>query len=37
MGDDYEFTSCAECDNEAVTPQGYCKECDEEYFSNSDS
>lgn len=38
--DDYEepITLCAECqENEAVTPQGFCKKCDEEFFSNSDS
>ena len=33
-----EFTPCAQCgENEAVTPQGFCAECNELYFSNSDS
>lgn len=33
-----DFTPCVECaENEAVTPQGYCEDCNGKFFSNSDS
>jgi hypothetical protein len=39
MEEDYEdIPLCAECDeNPASTPQGFCKECDDLCFNNSDS
>lgn len=36
--DQDEHDKCVECNKEGkLTPQGYCIECDELYFRNSDS
>lgn len=32
-----DFTPCAECGAEATTPQGFCSDCAEEFFSNLDT
>lgn len=32
-----DFTPCAQCGNEATTPQGFCSDCADEFFSNLDT